>query len=90
VCSTYNYDAKGESAYNWWSGCGNTALVYTGSTANVGEVQVGLKPGDLMPAARGFQILSQSGFVKDGEHMLRVQTDAAGAPWLAAYAATSQ
>ncbi len=88
VCSTYNYDAKGESAYNWWSGCGNTALVYTGSTANVGEVQVGLKPGDLMPAARGFQILSQSGFVKDGEHMLRVQTDAAGAPWLAAYAAT--
>ena len=88
VCSTYNYDTKGESAYSWWEGCGNTALVYTGAIANVGEKQVGLKPGDLTPAARGFQILSKSGFVTDGEHMLQVHTDPVGAPWLAAYAAT--
>jgi Concanavalin A-like lectin/glucanases superfamily len=88
VCSTYNYDPHGESAYSWWDGCGDTALVYTGRIPNVGEAQVGLKPGDLTPVSRGFQILSQSGFVSEGESMLRVEIDRTGAPWLAAYAAT--
>jgi hypothetical protein len=88
VCSTYNYDPHGESAYSWWDGCGNTALVYTGHIPDVGEAQVGFKPGDLTPVSRGFQILSQSGFVSEGESMLRVEIDRAEAPWLAAYAAT--
>jgi hypothetical protein len=49
---------------------------------------VGLKAGDITPTARAFQILSQSGFVVEGEHMLRVVTDLQNAPWLMAYAAT--
>jgi hypothetical protein len=88
VCSTYNYDPEGESAYSSVEGCGNTALVYTGRIANVGEKNVGLRPGDLTPVARGFQVLSQSGFVTEGESMVHVDTDRIGAPWLAAYAAT--
>jgi hypothetical protein len=40
------------------------------------------------PAARAFQLLSESGFVTEGEHMLRVVTDLQNAPWLSAYAAT--
>ncbi len=87
VCSTFNYDYKGETAYSWWK-CGNPALVYTGPVANKGEVAVGLHPGDLYPSARAFQILSQSGFVVEGEHMLRTHTDMQKAPWLLSYAAT--
>ena len=88
VCLQYNYDANGESAYDWWDGCGGGFLVYTGPLATPGETIVGLKPGDITPTARGFQILSQSGFVTEGEHMLRVFTDLQNAPWLTAYAAT--
>jgi len=87
VCSTMNYDGNGETAYSWWE-CGSTALVYTGPAKGRGEVAVGLRPGDLTPAGRGFQILSQSGFVGEGEHMLRTETDPAEAPWLLSYAAT--
>ena len=88
VCLQYNYDVNGENAYNWWDGCGGGFLVYTGPLATPGETTVGLKPGDITPTARGFQILSESGFVTEGEHMLRVITDLENAPWLAAYAAT--
>jgi hypothetical protein len=87
VCSSFNYDYKGETAYSWWK-CGNPALVYTGPIADKGEVAVGLRAGDLFPAARAFQILSQSGFVTEGEHMVRTQTDLEKAPWLLTYAAT--
>lgn len=87
VCSTLNYDSGGESAYSWWE-CGNTALAYTGAVSGVGEMQVGLQPGQLTPAGRAFQILSQSGFVAEGEHMLRTYSDPVGAPWLMSYAAT--
>lgn len=38
--------------------------------------------------ARAFQLLSESGFVAEGEHMVRVISDLQNAPWLAAYAAT--
>jgi len=88
VCLQYNYDGNGESAYNWWDGCGGVFLVYTAPLATSGETIVGLKPGGISPAARGFQILSESGFVTEGEHMLRVVTDLQNAPWLTAYAAT--
>ena len=88
VCSVYNYDQNGESAYNWWDGCGDVALTYTGQISGVGEKLIGLKPGDITPAARGFQVLSQSGFVVEGEHMLRTLTDPTYAPWLMSYAAT--
>jgi hypothetical protein len=88
VCLIYNYDGNGESAYNWWDGCGGVFLVYTAPLATSGETIAGLKPGDISPAARGFQILSESGFVTEGEHMLRVVTDLQNAPWLTAYAAT--
>jgi hypothetical protein len=87
VCSTFNYDQAGDTAYSWWN-CGATALVYTGPVANMGEVQVGFHPGDLTPAARAFQTLSQSGFVIEGERMLRTETDTRNAPWLLSYAAT--
>jgi hypothetical protein len=40
------------------------------------------------PVARAFQLLSESGFVAEGEHMLRVVSDLENAPWLAAYAST--
>ena len=88
VCLQYNYDGNGESAYNWWDGCGGVFLVYTAPLATSGETIVGLQPGGISPAARGFQILSESGFVTEGEHMLRVFTDLQNAPWLTAYAAT--
>jgi hypothetical protein len=48
---------------------------------------VGLKAEDITPAKRAFQILSQSGFVIEGEHVLRVVTDLQNAPRLTAYAA---
>jgi hypothetical protein len=87
VCSTLNYDGAGETAYSWWE-CGMSAPVYTGPMIGVGEVSVGLKPGDLTPVGRAFQLLSQSGFVTEGEHMLNTQTDVENAPWLLSYAAT--
>ena len=87
VCSTLNYDGTGDSAYSWWK-CGMGAPIYTGPQNGVGEVAVGLKPGDLTPAARAFQVLSQSGFVTEGERMVQTQTDAQNAPWLLSYAAT--
>jgi hypothetical protein len=87
VCSTFNYDYNAETTYSWWK-CGNPALVYTGPVPNKGELQVGLRAGDLYPAGRAFQILSQSGFVTEGEHMLRTRTDLEKAPWLLTYAAT--
>jgi hypothetical protein len=85
VCMIYNYDRNGEGAYNWWD-CGGSFLTYTGPYA--AETVVGLKAGDITPTARAFQILSQSGFVAEGEHMLRVVTDIQNDPWLVAYAAT--
>jgi Concanavalin A-like lectin/glucanases superfamily len=87
VCSTFNYDYKGETSYSWWK-CGNPSLVYTGPIPNKGELAVGLRAGDLFPAGRAFQLISQSGFVTEGEHMLRTQTDLQKAPWLLSYAAT--
>lgn len=85
ACLQYNYDFTGESTYNWWD-CGGVFLTYTGPYP--AETLVGLKPGDITPVARSFQLLSESGFVTEGEHMLRVVTDLQNAPWLAAYAAT--
>lgn len=87
VCSTVNYDSQGDSSYSWWK-CGNPSLVYSGPLPNVGELAVGLHPGDLFPAGRAFQILSESGFVTEGEHMLRTQTDVQKAPWILSYGAT--
>jgi Concanavalin A-like lectin/glucanases superfamily len=84
-CSLFNYDQNGDSAYNWWH-CGGSFLTYTGPLGS--ETVVGLKAGDITPTARAFQILSESGFVTEGEHMLRVFTDLQNAPWLSAYAAT--
>jgi hypothetical protein len=85
VCMQYNYDWNGETAYNWWD-CGNSFLTYTGPLG--AETAVGLRAGDISPVARAFQLLSESGFVAEGEHMVRVITDLQNAPWLAAYAAT--
>jgi hypothetical protein len=85
ACMIWNYDYNGESSYNWWD-CGGSFLTYTGPYP--AETVVGLKAGDITPAARGFQILAQSGFVTEGEQMLRVVTDLENAPWLASYAAT--
>jgi hypothetical protein len=87
VCSTQNYDPMGDTAYSWW-GCGATAPIYPGPMSGVGEVDVGLTPGELTPAGRGFQILSESGFVTEGETMLRTFSDPVNAPWLESYAAT--
>lgn len=87
VCSADHYDKQGDSTYNWWK-CGNTSLIYTGQRTAAHETEVGLKMGDLAPAARGFQILSQSGFVTEGEHMVRTHSDVKNAPWLLSYAAT--
>jgi hypothetical protein len=85
VCMRYNYDWNGETAYNWWD-CGGLFLTYTVPLA--AETSVGLAPGNITPAARAFQLLSESGFVAEGEHMVRVVSDLESAPWLAAYAAT--
>jgi hypothetical protein len=87
VCSTLNYDSGGETAYSWWE-CGMDAFTYTGPMGGVQEVLVGFQPGEITPAARAFQLLSQSGFVTEGEHMLRTQTDIQNSPWLLSYAAT--
>jgi hypothetical protein len=87
VCSRFNYDPIAEKAYSWWE-CGSGFLTYTGPLPEAGELPVGLKPGDLTPAARAFQLLSESGFVTEGEHMLRTVADGKAAPWLVAYAAT--
>jgi hypothetical protein len=87
VCSDAFYDSTAEEAHSGWD-CGSLSLVYTGQIQGVKEVQVGLKPGDLMPAARAFQVFAMSGFVREGEHMLRTVTDLKDAPWLEAYAAT--
>lgn len=86
-CSTFNYDPSGDSAYGWWR-CGSTALVYTGPTANSGEIFTGLKPGDVLPAGRAFQLLSESGIVSEGEHTLATDSDVENAPWLLSYGAT--
>ncbi len=88
VCSGLNFDGTASQSYNWWSGCGNVGLVYTGPVMGVDEENVGLKPGDVTPAARGFQVLAESGIVAEGEHMVQTYTDTVGAPWLKAYAAT--
>jgi hypothetical protein len=87
VCSTLNYDGSGETAYSWWE-CGGAFMTYTGPIAGVGEVDVGLKPGDLSPAGRAVQVVAESGLVVEGEHILRTFADPVGAPWLMAYAAT--
>lgn len=84
-CMQTYYDKNGEGAYAWYE-CGGSFLTYPGNLP--GELAVGFKAGDLTPAGRAFQILSQSGFVTEGEHMLRTRTDQANAPWLLAYAAT--
>jgi hypothetical protein len=84
-CFQFYYDWSGETTYNWW-GCGGLPLSYAGNVA--AETLVGLTPGGITPVARAFQILSSSGFVTEGEHMLRTQMDAQNAPWLMAYAAT--
>ena len=85
VCMKYNYDWNGETTYNWWD-CGGLFLTYTASLA--AETRVGLAPGNVTPTARAFQLLSASGFVAEGEHMVRVVSDLERAPWLVAYAAT--
>jgi hypothetical protein len=87
VCSTFNYDSSAESAYSWVD-CGMSAPIYTGAMPGFGEVFVGLKPGDLTPAARAIQLLSESGLVTEGEHMVYTQADVQNAPWLECYGAT--
>jgi hypothetical protein len=87
VCTDANYDESGDSTYSWWR-CGDTGLVYTGQATRAPEMGVGLRLGDITPAARGFQLLGISGFVTEGEHMLETQTDESAAPWLLSYGAT--
>jgi hypothetical protein len=84
-CYQYYYDWTGESSYNWWD-CGGPAPVYTGPLP--GELSIGLRAGDLTPVGRAFQLLSESGFVTEGEHMLQTQYDVTNAPWLMSYAAS--
>jgi hypothetical protein len=86
-CAQRNYDYNGETTYGWWQ-CGNAGLVFTGPTPAAAELPVGIQPGELTPAGRAFQLLSQSGFVAEGEHMLHTQNDVVNAPWLLTYAAT--
>lgn len=85
ACMHYFYDGAGETAYNWWQ-CGGLPLTYPEPVS--AETKVGLKLGDITPAARAFQLLSMSGFVTEGEHMLETLTDSQRAPWLLSYAAT--
>jgi Concanavalin A-like lectin/glucanases superfamily len=88
VCTTANEDPDAPTAYSWWN-CGDSNLVYTDDLGQSGsQVNVGFNLGDITPAARGFQLLSESGFVSDGEKMLRTQSDVVNAPWLLTYAAT--
>jgi len=84
-CYYYNFDESAYSSYSWVK-CGGTFVTYTGPVK--GEFPVGLKPGDLSPPARAFQLLSLSGFISEGEKMVRVVSDPKGAPWLIGYAAT--
>ncbi len=72
VCMKYNYDWTGEAAYSWWD-CGGVFLTYTAPLA--AETKVGFAPGNVTPTARAFQLLSESGFVSEGEHMVRVVSD---------------
>lgn len=85
ACYQYNYDWSAENAYNWWD-CGATFLTYAGPLP--GEIKIGLKPGDISPPAHAFEVLSKSGFVVEGEHMLRTIADVKNAPWLLGYAAS--
>jgi hypothetical protein len=87
ICTKANYDASGDTAYSW-ADCGDATTVYTDQVTWAKEVNVGLKPGELTPAGRGFQLLHQSGFVAEGESMLSTHTDLNNAPWLESYAAT--
>jgi hypothetical protein len=89
TCLIYNLDYSGSNTYSWY-GCGGSLLTYTGPATGLlpGELMTGMKPGDLMPVARAFQMLSASGFVTEGEHMLETVTDTHGSPWLLSYAAT--
>ena len=87
ACMKYFYDRSGETAYSWLN-CGGLPLTYTGPVT--GEAAVGFKPGDITPVARAFQLLSQSGFVTEGEHTLETFTDSRNAPWLLSYAATHE
>lgn len=87
ICSTLNYDGQGDTAYSWWE-CGNTALAYTGAVTGSDEAPIGLEAGEPTPVGRAFQVLSESGFVTEGEHMLETDTDMQNSPWLASYAAT--
>ena len=88
-CNPYNIDYQSTTVYTWWKSCSGAALMYPGPyPGTVGEVNVGLNAGDLYPAGRSFQLLSQSGFVSEGEHMLKTYVDEANSPWLAAYGAT--
>ena len=86
ACWPWNYEWGGETAYSWVDNCGGNFLAYTGNI--LGEYNVGFKADDISPVAHAFQILSHSGFVTEGEHMLRVYSDTGNAPWLAGYAAT--
>ena len=88
-CNPYNIDYQSSAVYTWWTSCSSAALMYPGPyPGSVGEVNVGLNAGDLYPAGRSFQLFSQSGFVSEGEHMLKTYVDETNAPWLAAYGAT--
>lgn len=87
ICSSLNYDTSGDTTYNWYN-CGASALVYTGAVSSRGEVATGIRPGDLFPAARAFQLLSESGMVREGERSLDTLTDLRGASWLLGFAAT--
>jgi hypothetical protein len=86
-CSTNNYDHDGETAYSWVD-CGTTALVYAGANPYHNEQAVGLQPGNLLPVAHAFEVLSKSGFITEGEQMLNTVNDMESAPWLLSYAAT--
>ncbi|MCL2658984.1 MAG: Ig-like domain repeat protein [Acidobacteriaceae bacterium] len=90
VCSPDNFDTSGNAAYNWYNNvhCGNGALVYTGQKSASTDTNIGMQKGDITPAARAFQLLSESGFVTEGESMLETWNDMSGAPWLLSYAAT--
>jgi hypothetical protein len=85
ACMTYYYDPSGDQTYSWWN-CGGLPLTYCGAVP--GALDVGLRGGDLTPVGRAFQLLSESGFVREKEHILSTQTDDLNAPWLVAYGAT--
>jgi len=89
VCNTAWYDHDADTTYNWYA-CGDNAPVYTNDVGTAGccVVNVGLQLGDITPAARGFQLLSESGFVTQGEYMVQTTSDLVNAPWLLTYGAT--